>query len=300
MFFKLAAVVSTLLSLSGCAALSTEQKAKVDYIETSQGRFAYYQRGQGRPLLMLTGTGSTMSEWDPALLRRLAKNNRLILVDYLGVGLSGKQPQKSFTFADVSDEIAAFLAAKEDRPVTVLGWSMGGFVAQQLAIRHPGQVSKVIIAASNPGGQEAVLGSPQAQRLDSDGNASDREILKELYPRTKRGQREGRAFLRRLETASASGEIPDDFNVSPQIQKSQVRAEDQWLRSEANWNGLKRLSKPLLATAGRADQVTPPLNMRRIAMRAGAGRYQLFPGSHAFLFSDRDNFARAVDRFLND
>lgn len=247
---------------------------------------------------MLVGTGSTMSEWDPDLLDRLAKNNRLILVDYLGVGLSGPVPSRSFTFADVADQVAAFLKAKEEGPVNILGWSMGGFVAQQLAINHPRQVSKLIVAGSNPGGRQAVLGPKSVQRLDSDGQASDKEVLKELYPRTRAGQREGRAFLRRLERAGATGQIPNNFRVSQQIQKAQVRAEDQWLASEANWNGLAGLGAPLLAAAGREDRVTPAINMRRIARQAGSGSYRSFAGSHAFLFSDRVRFAAAVDRFL--
>lgn len=64
-------------------------EAGVRYLDLGTSRIAYYRRGAGRPMLMMTGTGSTMSEWDPSLLRLLARDHELILLDYPG---SGSQP----------------------------------------------------------------------------------------------------------------------------------------------------------------------------------------------------------------
>ena len=86
--------------------------------------------------MMLMGTGSTMSEWDPALLRLLAREQRLILFDYPGIGLSGpwRGPR---TFDSLADSTAALMDAIGVERANVLGWSMGGFVAQRLAVDHP-------------------------------------------------------------------------------------------------------------------------------------------------------------------
>lgn len=296
---RAACLLASLSIVSGCSSSADSFRAQVKTVAISSGeRVAYYERGQGRPLLMLTGTGSTMSEWDPALISLLARDRRLILLDYPGVGLSSSY-QGRLSFARMADQVNGFLDARGLTGVDVLGWSMGGFVAQQLAVRHPQRVRRLILAGTNPGGSRAVLGSEEDQRSDSDPDRSDREVLKELYPRTRRGQAEGRAFLRRLEKASQEGVIPDDFRVPERTQRDQVKAEDPWLSSNANWDALRRLEMPVLAAAGRLDRATPPVNMRRIARRAG-GQYAEFPGSHAFLFSDRRAFSARVSRFLSD
>ena len=171
----------------------------------------------------------------------------------------------------------------------VLGWSMGGFVAQRLAVDHPQRVSHLILAGTNPGGSQAVLGTPQAQAIDSEPDPSDAEILHELYPPNR--QAEGRRFLRRLERASRSGEIPDDFHVPAATTRAQVAAEDPWLRSNRNYRQLAGIAAPTLAAAGASDPVVPPVNLRRIAARIPRSRLAIFPGAHAFLFQARRPFS---------
>jgi pimeloyl-ACP methyl ester carboxylesterase len=178
----------------------------------------------------------------------------------------------------------------------VLGWSMGGFVAQRLVIDYPGRVSRLILAGANPGGGHAVLGTPPAHAIDSDPHPSDAAILRELCPPGR--QAEGRRFLRRLERASQSGETPDDFRVPAATVARQVAAEDPWLRSDRNYRRLADVTAPTRAAAGARDPVVPPVNLRRIAGRISHARFARFPGAHAFLFQARHRFARLVDRFL--
>jgi pimeloyl-ACP methyl ester carboxylesterase len=169
---------------------------------------------------------------------------------------------------------------------------MGGFVAQRLAIDHPGRVSSLVLAGTNPGGGRAVLGTRRAQRIDSDPDPPLREIMLELYPPHRQG--EGRRFLGRLANASREGEIPEDFHVAAATTRRQVAAEDPWLRSGRNYRQLAGIGVPTLAAAGRQDPVVPPLNLRRIAGRIPGARFEAFAGAHAFLFQDRRRFARAV------
>jgi pimeloyl-ACP methyl ester carboxylesterase len=175
---------------------------------------------------------------------------------------------------------------------------MGGFVAQQLVVRHPAVVARLVLAGTNPGGDAAVLGPPADQQIDSDPDPSDAAALRVLYPRSRAGRIAGRAFLRRLDTASESGAIPDDFTVAAATVRAQVAAEDPWLRSNANWDALARLRTPTLVTGGRADPVVPPANARAIAARVPGARLRLFPGAHAFLFQQRARFTAAIDAFL--
>ncbi len=281
--------------LAGCG-MDAEQpsEAQVHTVRVADTRLAWYERGQGPPLVMLMGTGSTMSEWDPALLRQLAQDHRLILFDYPGIGLSG--PWHGHSFGSLADSAAGLMKAIGIPRADILGWSMGGFVAQRLAIDHPEAVSRLILAGTNPGGGQTVLGSPKAQAIDSEPNPSDKLILHELYPPNR--QAEGRQFLRRLKRASQSGEIPSDFNVRAATTDTQVAAEDPWLRSNRNYRQLAGISVATLAAAGRHDPVVPPVNLRRIAVQIPRSKLVIFPGAHAFLFQERGLFARAVDEFL--
>jgi pimeloyl-ACP methyl ester carboxylesterase len=279
---------------------ATAFRAKVRHARLSDGtRIAWYERGAGPPLVMATGTGSTMAEWDPALLRLLARHRRLILFDYPGIGRSSPLRGRRTSFAALADDVARFMVAIGVPQADVLGWSMGGFVAQQLAIRHPERLRRMVLAGTNPGGDLAVLGPPAAQEIDSDPGRSDEAALRVLYPQTRGGQAEGRRFRRRLERSSETGEIPDDFRVPDATVRAQVEAEDPWLRSNANSRALRRVAIPTLATGGTLDPVTPPVNMRRVARLIPGARLELFAGgAHAFLFQFRDRFAASVDRFL--
>lgn len=269
-------------------------RAQVHVTPVGKTGIAWYERGQGPALVMLIGTGSTMSEWDPALLRLLAREHRLVLFDYPGVGMSG--PWNGRSFDSLADATAGLMAAIDLPKADVLGWSMGGFVAQRLAIDHPERVSHLILAGTNPGGSRAVLGTRKAQAIDSEPDPSEAKILRELYPPDR--QAEGRRFLRRLELASQSGEIPDDFHVPASTTHRQVAAENPWLRSDRNYRQLATIAAPTLAAGGAQDPVVPPINLRRIAARIPRAALRVFPGAHAFLFQERRPFTRAVDRFL--
>ncbi|HET7485582.1 MAG TPA: alpha/beta hydrolase [Solirubrobacterales bacterium] len=292
---RLAICLGLAALFTGCGQSSARPfRADVQVSPVAHTRIAWYERGQGPSLVMLIGTGSTMAEWDPALLRLLAQDHRLILFDYPGVGLSG--PWRGRSFDSLADATAGLMDAIGLPKADVLGWSMGGFAAQRLAVDHPRRVSHLILAGTNPGGSHAVLGTPRAQAIDSKPHPSDAEILHELYPPDR--QAEGRRFLRRLERASRSGEIPDDFHVPAATTRAQVAAEDPWLRSNRNYRQLGGLFPSTLAAAGARDPVVPPVNLRRIAARVPRSELAIFPGAHAFLFQERRPFTRAVDRFL--
>ncbi len=232
----LAPIVAALLAAAAAAGVVAARdgdggdapfRAEVRHAQVGDQRIAWYERGSGPPLVMLIGTGSTMAEWDPALLERLARRHRLILLDYPGIGRSSPLPKGRLTFAWLADVTAGFMAAIGVPQADVLGWSMGGFVAQQLAIRRPGAVRRLILAGTNPGGDLAVLGDEADQEDDSDPDPSEAQVLRMLFPRTPAGRAEGRAFLRRLEDASQDGTIPDDFEVPRATQRAQVAAEDR-------------------------------------------------------------------------
>lgn len=261
-------------------------------------RLAYYERGRGPALLMNMGSASTMAEWDPALLRALAARHRLILYDYRGIGRSSADGLRGLTFARLADDAAALLRALRIDRASVLGWSLGGFVAQQLAVRHPSRVEHLILAGTNPGGSRTVLGPAWAQRIDSSQGNADALALRVLFPSGARGRAAGRRFLARVERAADTGEIPDDFTVGRAGFEAQLAAEERWMASNANLRALARLRVPTLVAGGSEDVLTPPANDAVLASAIpGARRATFRDGGHAFLFQFHGPFARLVERF---
>jgi len=297
----LAIAAALALGCGSQATTASDAKPQVRHASVAGARLAYYTRGKGTPLLLNMGSASTMSEWDPALLDRLAAHHRLIIYDYRGIGRSSPTPRRGLTIQRLADDAAGLLDRLKIERADVLGWSLGGFVAQQLAIRHPGKVGHLVLAGTNPGGSAARLGPEWAQRVDSDPHATDEEQLSTNFPRTPAGRSAARAFLRRLERAADAGTIPDDFDVPRNGYLAQLGAEDRWLRSDANLDALARLRVPTLVADGTQDVLTPPANSRTIARRVPGARLSLYPrAGHAFLFQDRARFSAELDRFLSD
>lgn len=270
----------------------------VQFADAVGSRFAWAEVGEGLPLLLLNGTGSPMAEWDPAFIAGLAQSRRVVVIDYLGLGLSGPAPSR-ITFAAMADWVADLINVLELGTPDVLGWSMGGFVAQQLAIRHPESVRRLVLAGTNPGGSSAVLGPAWVQEVDSNSDGSIRSYLATNYPRTACAQRAGREFIRRLTTSVNTGRYPSETTPA-RTYNAMVEAEDPWLESSSNIRALTGISTPTLVITGSQDVVTPPENSRIIAQAIQGARLVLVPRSgHSFLFQKPEIVARTAVNFLD-
>ncbi len=274
-------------------------RLRVHTTDAAGTSIAWSEIGTGPALLLLNGTGSPMNEWDPALLAGLAVSRRVIVFDYPGLGQSGPAPGR-WRFDSAADWTAALLRrVLPGASVDVLGWSMGGFIAQRLAVRHPQLVRRLVLAATNPGGDDAVLGPPWVQQADSDPAGDDAAYLATNYPRTSVAQSAGRSFLRRLASALETGAYPSG-PVPSSTYDAMVAAEDPWLRSNANRDSLHGLSIPTLVITGARDVITPPVNSRRMAALIPGARLSLVPGAgHSFLFQRPRHVARLVLGFLD-
>ena len=255
----------------------------------------------GLPLLLLNGTGSPMSQWDPALLAGLAHTQRVIVYDYPGLGGSDPLPRQSrdgtITVGGLAWLAAGLLAALRIGKADVLGWSMGGFVAQRLVVHHPDRVRRLILAATNPGGPRTVLGPAWVQAQDSDPDGSLRGYVRTNYPAGARDR--GWAFIRRLSDAVAEGRYPAD-RVPASTYDAMVAAEDPWLASGANLRQLSSTQLQTLVMTGAQDVVTPPANSRLLADSIPNSRLRLVPGAgHSFLFQRPTATAGVIADFLD-
>src|SRR6266487_1324344 len=113
------------------------------------GRIAYRRLGSGRPLIVLNGLAATSADWDPSFIDRLASGNEIILLDNRGIGAS-TDDGAPFDIAKLAGDTVRVIEALEFERASVLGWSMGGFIAQTLAVNDPARVRKLILLSSFP------------------------------------------------------------------------------------------------------------------------------------------------------
>jgi len=164
-------VVGTMALLAGCGAASgssattttttTAERAPVvrapDVIDTPTkiadtpaGAVGYREVGKGSPILLIMGLGGSMDAWRPAFVAALATGHKVVMFDNAGVGDTA-QLASPLTITDMAGQTSALISTLHLGRVAVLGWSMGGMVAQALAVLHPTQVSKLVLAATQPG-----------------------------------------------------------------------------------------------------------------------------------------------------
>ncbi len=155
---KLALRITTLLlgALATASSLAQQSAANApnQFVDVAGDRIAYRSIGGGRPMLLLTRMRGTLDTWDPLFLDELAKANRVITVDYPGVGYSsGTLPPQ---IGEVADFVAAFADAMMLEKFVLLGWSWGGTVAQTFIVEHPGLATNGVLIGTAPPGPDGV------------------------------------------------------------------------------------------------------------------------------------------------
>jgi len=153
------------------------QKVKVGDIEMSYRTF-----GKGEPLLLVHGFGGTMDVWDPTLLQSLAENHTVIVFNNRGVG-NTTLGERQFSVSQLANDASGLLDALGMEKADVLGWSMGGMIAQELAVNHPEKVKRLILYATSCGGEEGFV-PPEQDALNAyaDRSGTAEQRLARLLP----------------------------------------------------------------------------------------------------------------------
>ena len=274
-------------------------KPEIKYAEVNDVKLAYYIRGEGEPLLLINGFMSTMSMWDPIMVEELAKTHQLILFDNRGVGMSTDTKENNTTIPQMADDAAALIKALGFEKANVLSWSMGARIGQQLLIRHPDVVDKMILCAANPGGKYQDAAAPDVESKLNNPDLPKIEKISLTFTDDAAGQQAAKDAVARLKAAIASGAFPDDFDTSKETIVRQDRARTTlWKADNSNFEDLKNVKVPVLVTDGRDDVIDPPKNSLMIANQIPFAWLAFFKGGHAFVFQSSKQLAATVNAFL--
>ena len=198
----------------------------------------------GTPTVLLTHLGATLDEWDPRIVDALAAGRRVIAVDLPGVGGStGRVPR---TIKGMVDAARAFISALGLTRIDLVGFSLGGFVAQQVALEAPSLVRRLVLTGTGPAGGRGInrpTGAAVLARTDA------KEFL--FFPRTPEGKAAARDYLARIRERVMDRDTPMTLGAF----RAQLVAIKDWGRQQPH--DLSRITAPTLIANGDHDRMVP-------------------------------------------
>jgi pimeloyl-ACP methyl ester carboxylesterase len=259
---------------------------------TDDGDVSYRSLGRGPAVVLIMGYSGSMDQWQPAFVDQLARTYHVVIFDNSGIGQTSLPPG-TMTMSSMADQTAALISALHlDRPA-VLGWSMGGMIAQALAVLHPHDVGHLVLAATLPGNGHATLPTASAAAILANPSASNvSALLGLLFPANHAA--DGPAYLKAMEL------YPDFYLAPPSVDAAQLQAITSWAAGQdPAGSGIGRLHMPVLVADGAQDALIPSSNDRELAHVIPHAQLLLYPdASHAFLFQDEASFVPRLERFF--
>jgi pimeloyl-ACP methyl ester carboxylesterase len=264
--------------------------APVHVARTARGPVAYRTLGSGPPLLLIMGYAGTMETWDPLFVDTLARHYRVVIFDNAGTGATRALPAPLTIHAMAAQTSALIDALRLGRP-DVLGWSMGGMIAQALAVTHPGQVRRLVLCASFPGTGQIV--KPPQKQIDALTSGNPQATGAALFPAD-----QGFAF----DAMSAELSLYPAHATAPATTiAAQGNASLQWFAGrDAAGRDSARIAAPTLIADGAQDRLDAASNAHVLARLIRHSTLLLYPDAgHAFLFQQGVPFLARVEAFLS-
>jgi pimeloyl-ACP methyl ester carboxylesterase len=256
---------------------------------TGQGDVGYREVGAGSPILLIMGFGGSMDNWPPSFVDALAARHTVVVFDNAGIGDTAAPPSPVSVSA-MAGQASALIDALHLGRTAVLGWSLGGMIAQALAAVHPHQVSRLILAATQAGtGGSLPIPAAAAAALASSDPAT---VLSVLFPPDQ--VTAAQAYL------TGILQYQGYYAASDAVKAGQTAAIQQWMAGQdPSGHQLSRIQAPTLVADGTLDQLNPVANDQLLARGIPRAHLLLYPDAgHAFLFQAAAQFVRAVERFL--
>jgi pimeloyl-ACP methyl ester carboxylesterase len=278
---------------------SSNLTAPTRFIQVGEQRYAYrrFGDGPGCPLLFLQHFTGTLDNWDPAVTDSLASELKVILFENAGVGRStGPVPT---TIAGMARHALTFLDALGISRCDVLGFSLGGMIAQQMALDRPSMIRRMILVGTAPRGGEDImhLDKPRLAGYLSDPQLRGYEVLGKLFfAPTSSSQKAGQEFIKRLMQRSQDREPVS----GPAVAEAQMAAFREWeLVTGERFASLKALRQPTLIVNGVHDEMIPVRNSYWLSESLPNAVLLTYPDSgHGSLFQFHESFTRHAKEFL--
>lgn len=290
-------------SLSASTLLAATQSSEVAWKNvptqtlTAGGvNFAYRELGQhhgGTPVVMLTHLAAVLDNWDPRIVDGLAAKHHVIAFDNRGIGASSGSPSNSMEA--MADDAITFIRAKGLQKVDLLGFSLGGMVAQEIVLKQPQLVRKLVLAGTGPAGGQGISTVAGVTFYDMARGFFTGQDAKQFlfFTRTPQGIEAGKAFLARLKERTEDR----DTEITVSAFMAQLEALRVWgQKAPAD---LSVVTQPVLVVNGDDDRMVPTVNTHDMARRLPNSQLVIYPDAgHGGLFQFHADFVRSTLEFL--
>jgi pimeloyl-ACP methyl ester carboxylesterase len=286
---------------AGKATGQTAITARTQFVEAHGIRFAYRRFGKpGKlPLVFNQHFSGNLDNWDPAVLDGLAKEREVIIFDNAGVGAStGEVPT---TFAGMANNAEAFVDALGLKKVDLLGFSIGGMIAQQITLDRPELINKLILVGTAPrnmdaGGGQGHLTPETAAIFTAKYDPPENLWLKVFFTDSETSQAAGRAFLKRYFSRTKDR----DQAVSDKVAPAQIAAVGEWGEHPGErFAYLKDIKQPTLVVSGTHDTIVYTVNSLYLVQNLPNAKLVLYPdASHGAWYQYGSDFIAEVNSFL--
>lgn len=263
---------------------------------TTQGAtYAYRELGPrgGIPVVFFVHLAATLDNWDPRIVDAIAKTRHVITFDQRGVGAStGKVPD---TIEEAADHAHEFITALGFEKIDIFSFSMGGMIAQDLIVKHPDLVRRLVLTGTGPrGGKDIdkVVGVTYWDILRATLTRSDpKEFL--FFNRDATGKAAGKAFVKRLQERTTDR----DQDITLKALRTQLKAIQKYGRSAPS--DLSTFTQPTLIANGDNDRMVPTVLSEDLHRRITGSQLIIYPNSgHGGIFQFHEEFAPVAAEFL--
>jgi pimeloyl-ACP methyl ester carboxylesterase len=280
----------------------TATTVPTQFVEANGIRFAYRRWGKqnGLPLVFNHHFTGNLDNWDPAVLDGLAKEREVIIFNNAGVASStGEVPT---TFAGMAKNAEALIDGLGLKKVDLLGFSIGGMVAQQITLDRPELIRKLILVGTAPrnhdaGNGEGHVTAETAAIFGATYNPPENLWLKVFFTDSEKSQAAGRAFLKRYLARTENLDTP----VNEKVAAAQIAAIGEWgSHPGERFAYLRNIQQPTLVVSGNRDVIVYTVNSLHLVQNMPNAKLILYPdANHGSWYQNHEDFVFETNRFLD-
>jgi pimeloyl-ACP methyl ester carboxylesterase len=266
------------------------------FIKASGVNFAYREYGQqngGTPIIFLNHLAAVLDNWDPRIIDGIAAKHHVVVFDNRGVGASTGQPAQSIE--QMADDAITFIQAKGFNKVDLFGFSMGGMISQEIVLKQPNLVRKMILSGTGPAGGTGISTVGRVSNWDLVRGMTTRQDPKVylFFTRTDNGKAAAKQFVQRINERTEKR----DKEITISAYRAQLKALKKWGNKKSV--DLSVIQQPVLVANGDHDRMVPTVNTYDLAKRLPNSSLIIYPDAgHGGIFQFHDDFVKQSLTFL--
>ena len=293
--------VNTAMTQNSGAIVMTEKQYQwttvpTQFISADGVSFAYREYGQqngGTPVIFLNHLAAVMDNWDPRIIDGIAAKHHVVIFDNRGIGASTGEPAMSIE--QMADDAITFIQAKGFKQVDLSGFSMGGMISQEIVLKQPQLIRKMILSGTGPAGGTGISTVGRVSNWDLVRGMATRQDPKVylFFTRTENGKAAAKDFVQRINERTENR----DKEITLTAYRAQLKALKKWGNKKPA--DLSIIQQPVLVANGDHDRMVPTVNTYDLAKRLPNSSLIIYPDAgHGGIFQFHDDFVKQSLTFL--